>query len=283
MQKKSAIANTITTTSSNKEFDFKQEAIKQWTHDPCGLLGAKGFEIGTGEFYERVDHNRYVEYAPWMKSVMPFADFQSRKVLEIGFGMGTDLFQFARGGAEVYGVDLSPEHLRIASERFAFFGLPANLQLADAENLPFPDASFDAVYSFGVIHHIPNIEQAVREIYRVLRPGGQAIISVYHKNSAFYYFCVLGGYLVHFRFLNESFQANLSRIEYREHSDACPLVKLLSRNELQDLFSQFPKVGIECHHLAATHFGSLQRLVPESLVRRVENKLGWYLVAKATK
>lgn len=260
----------------------KTEAIKQWTNDPCGMIGAKGLETGTKEFYQKVDQSRYEEYAPWMKQAIHFEQFTNLNVLEIGFGMGTDLFSFACSGANVFGVDLSPKHLEIASNRFNLYGLKANLQLADTESLPFADNSFDVVYSFGVIHHTPNTEKAVEEIYRVLKPGGQAILAVYHKNSIFH-LCVVSGYLLHLRFLQESYQDTLSRIEYRENSDARPLVKLYSRKEFQNLLHQFSKIEIDCFHLDKTHFSFLQRFVPNSLIKQWENKYGWYLVAKARK
>jgi ubiquinone/menaquinone biosynthesis C-methylase UbiE len=260
----------------------KEQAIKQWTNDPCGMVGAKGLEIGTKEFYQKIDQNRYQEYAPWMKQAMKFEQFQNQHVLEIGFGMGTDLFSFASSGATVSGVDLSPQHLEIATQRFNLYGLKANLQLADTESLPFGDATFDVVYSFGVIHHTPNTEKAVEEIYRVLKPGGQAILAVYHKNSIFH-LCAISGYLLHMRFLQESYQDTLSRIEYRENSDARPLVKLYSRKEFQKLLHQFSQVEIDCFHLDKTHFSFLQGFVPNSLIKQWENKYGWYLVARARK
>lgn len=260
----------------------KAEAIKQWTNDPCGMIGAKGLEIGTKEFYQKIDENRYKEYAPWMKQAINFQAFTNLHVLEIGFGMGTDLFSFASSGATVSGVDLSPKHLEIATKRFNLYGLNANLQLADTESLPFPDASFDVVYSFGVIHHTPNTEKAVAEIYRVLKPGGQAILAVYHKNSIFH-LCAISGYLLHLRFLQESYQDTLSRIEYRENSDARPLVKLYSKKTFKQLLNQFSSVEMECFHLDKTHFSFFQNFVPNSLIKRWENKYGWYLVARARK
>jgi len=260
----------------------KQEAVKQWTNDPCGMLAAKGLSVGTSEFYKQIDYNRYQEYAPWMKQAIEFEKFSGKSVLEIGFGMGTDLFSFASAGAKVYGVDLSPQHLEIARSRFALYNLPANLQLADTESLPFEDNTFDVVYSFGVIHHTPDTEKAVGEIYRVLKPGGQAILAVYHKTSVFH-LCVIAGYLLHRRFLKESYQDTLSRIEYRENSDAQPLVKLYSRKDFQNLLKQFSQTQIECFHLDKTHFSFLQTLVPDSLIKKWENKYGWYLLAKSWK
>jgi SAM-dependent methyltransferase len=267
-------------------YDDKREAIEQWTYDPCGLSGAQGLEIGTRAFYERVDRNRYEEYAPWMKSTLEFTKFAGQKVLEVGFGMGTDLYQFASAGAVVSGVDLSSEHLRIATQRFATYGIPADLRLGDAESLPFEDASFDVVYSFGVIHHTPDAKKAADEIHRVLRPNGRAIIGVYHRYSAFYLFAVLGeGHLFRLRFLRESYRRTLSRIEHREHSSACPLVKLYSRRSVRRLLHKFRDVRIDCKHLNLSDFGAMRRLVPRALVRWLEWRglLGWYLIAKCIK
>jgi len=267
-------------------YDDKREAVEQWTQDPCGLSGAQGFEIGTKAFYERVDRSRYEEYAPWMRSTLGFARFGGQKLLEVGFGLGTDLFQFAASGATVAGVDLSPAHLRIASRRFGLYGIPADLRLGDAENLPFEDSSFDVVYSFGVLHHTPDTKKAVDEILRILKPGGRSIIGVYHRYSAFYLFAVLGeSYLLRLGFLRESYRRTLSKIEHREHSNACPLVKLYSRRSLRRLLQGFREVQIECRHLKHSDFGAWRRLVPPALARELDRRglLGWYLIAKCTK
>jgi ubiquinone/menaquinone biosynthesis C-methylase UbiE len=266
--------------------DDKREAIEQWTHDPCGLSGARGLEVGTRAFFERVDKNRYEEYAPWMRSTMEFDGFAGRRLLEVGFGMGTDLFQFASAGAIVSGVDLSPEHLRIARQRFALYGIPADLRLADAEQLPFPDGAFDVVYTFGVIHHTPDTQKAMDEIHRVLKPGGVAIIGVYHRNSVFFFVSVLlESYLLRLRFLRESFRRTLSRIEVRQHSDACPLVKVYTRRSLRRMLGRFAEARITCVQLSHSDFGLFRRLVPARLVasHAGESRFGWHLIAKCVK
>ena len=267
-------------------YNDKREAIEQWTNDPCGLSGARGLEIGSKEFYERIDKSRYQEYAPWMESLLEFDRFPGKKVLEAGFGMGTDLFQFASSGSIVSGVDLSPRHLELAKKRFSLYGISADLRLADAEDLPFGNATFDVVYTFGVIHHTPDTQKAVDEIHRVLKPGGRAILGVYHKYSAFYLFSVLlESYVLRLGFLHESYRRTLSRIEYRQHSNACPLVKLYSRRSLRHLLRKFPDVQIGCAHLNRSDFGTLGRCLPQAFVRRIEcsGKLGWFLIAKCTK
>src|SRR5207245_6347332 len=115
-----------------------------------------------------VDRNRYGEYAPWMPDVMEFAKSHALRVLEVGCGMGTDLAQFARGGGTVFGLDLTPRHLRIAKARLVHEGVSPRLVQGEAEQLPLQDNSVDLVYSFGVLHHTPAIALAIDEIRRVL-------------------------------------------------------------------------------------------------------------------
>lgn len=118
--------------------------------------------------------------------IIPFADFkaaQGKRVLEIGVGLGADHQRFAEAGAVLTGVDLTPHAIEMTRRRFKKFGLKSNLNVGDAENLNFPDNSFDIVYSWGVIHHSPDTQKAVNEIFRVLKPGGRAKVMIYHRYS----------------------------------------------------------------------------------------------------
>src|SRR5213076_1171802 len=122
-----------------------------------------------------------------MAETMEFGAHAGEHVLEIGGGMGTDLAQFAAHGATVTDLDLSAGHLDLAKENFTLRGLTGRFVLHDAETLPFPDGSFDLVYSNGVLHHTPNTREVVEEIRRVLRPGGRAIVMMYAENSWHYF------------------------------------------------------------------------------------------------
>ena len=105
------------------------------------------------------------------------------KVLEIGVGMGADYLEWLKAGAQATGVDLSATSIERARRRCELAGYQPDLRVADAEQLPFADNSFDVVYSYGVMHHSPDTEQCIREAWRVLKPGGQARIMVYHHPS----------------------------------------------------------------------------------------------------
>ena len=118
--------------------------------------------------------------------ILPFADFPSaagKRVLEIGVGMGSDFLRWVRAGAIATGVDLTERAVAITGQRLLDAGLTAELHVADAENLPFPDGQFDIVYSWGVLHHTPDPTKALAEAQRVLAPHGELRLMLYHRRS----------------------------------------------------------------------------------------------------
>src|SRR5256885_9226368 len=119
----------------------KVRAREQWGQDPCGAEYDREHELGTREFFDQIERHRYSQYAPWMPRVMGFDKFRGARLLEIGCGMGTDLLQFARGGARCTGIDLTPRSVAIARYRFALYGESGAFMIADGERLPFASQS----------------------------------------------------------------------------------------------------------------------------------------------
>jgi SAM-dependent methyltransferase len=156
----------------------KRQARAQWSQDPCGAKYGAKYEFATREFFDEVERHRYQEYAPWMPAVMGFDEFEGRRLLEVGCGMGTDLLQFARGGALCTGVDLTPRSVEISSLHFGLYDMRADFVLADGERLPFADESFDAVVAGELLEHVRDPRGLVDEARRVLRRGGTFIGSV---------------------------------------------------------------------------------------------------------
>ena len=115
-------------------------------------------------------------------ALIPFDELAGKDVLEIGSGTGVHARLLAEAGAQVTAVDLTPTAVELTTRRLTLAGLLANVVEADAESLPFPDASFDFVWSWGVIHHSEDTLRVVSEIARVLRPGGRLALMVYHRN-----------------------------------------------------------------------------------------------------
>lgn len=113
-----------------------------------------------------------------------FHEAEGQDVLEIGVGMGADHIELPRSRPRsLTGIDLTPRAVEHTKRRLAILGLTSDVVTADAEQLPFNDASFDVVYSWGVLHHSPNTPEALNQVHRVLRPNGIARIMIYHKYS----------------------------------------------------------------------------------------------------
>jgi ubiquinone/menaquinone biosynthesis C-methylase UbiE len=215
-----------------------------------------------------------------MPDVMEFTSHAGHDVLEIGGGLGIDLAQFASNGARVTDVDISAGHLALAEEHFRLRGLQGRFVHHDAEQLPFPDASFDLVYSNGVIHHTPNTAAVVDEIYRVLRPGGRTIVMVYAEDSLYYWRNLLFG-----RGLKEgqlgraSIGEILSSSVEASGTDARPLVKVYTTARLRRLFHRFTGARVVQRQLRPEELPAPLRPMREV----IERVAGWNLIIKATK
>src|SRR5437762_2103069 len=165
----------------NNNAELKERVRAFWQEHPCGTKFSDA-EMGTREFFDRVEAHRYGK--EWHIPIAAnFKSTRGLKVLEIGCGLGTDGAQFAKAGADYTGIDLTEASIELARKRFELSGLKGEFRVADAEKLDFPDASFDLVYSHGVLHHTPDIAAAVQEIHRVLKPAGRAIVMLYHRGS----------------------------------------------------------------------------------------------------
>lgn len=139
-------------------------------------------EKGSKEFFDELEAYRYRKLA-YLPKVVSFPSYKGKKVLEIGCGVGIDSLQFARAGADLTAIDLAPNALKLAQQNLEVHGYSATFINANAESLEFPDNHFDVVYSNGVLHHTPRPQKGINEVYRVLKPGGEAIILLYKKNS----------------------------------------------------------------------------------------------------
>jgi SAM-dependent methyltransferase len=159
----------------------KAEIQEFWTSNP-NLFNEGQSEPGSVEFFTQVDDSRKQTHWP-LYEIVDFSQAKDLEVLEVGCGLGTDAAEFARSGAHYTGIDLTAPAVELTRKKLRAYGLPGITWQADAECLPFPDASFDLVYSWGVIHHTPDTEQCVAEIWRVLRPGGKLILMLYHAHG----------------------------------------------------------------------------------------------------
>jgi len=138
--------------------------------------------VGSRGFFDDLDQYHF-EKLHHLLELVPFDRSAGQRVLEVGCGAGVDLARFARGGAIVTGVDLAQAAIDLARANFLQQGLQGDFQVADGEQLPFPDESFDLVYAHGVVQYTADPQRLVDECRRVLRPGGEAIFQVYNRVS----------------------------------------------------------------------------------------------------
>lgn len=251
------------------------EAIKQWTNDPCGAVYAEKYEEGSKEFFEALGKYRYEIYAPWLRILIDKINVKDKLVLE-RCGMGNDLLCFAQNRAKVIGIDLVPKHLELAKRLFStyYVGHSASFCRMDAELLGFASNSVDLVFSFGVLHHTPNILEAISEVYRVLKPGGMAVIGLYHKNSWHYWInLMLIQGLVKRKLLKMSVDELLSTSVEFSRSRAKPLVKVYSKGECKQLFRDFSEVKIKTYHWKSDQIPKIEKFLPTFL----PSFLGWYI------
>ena len=291
--------------------ELKERVRAFWQAHPCGTKFSDA-EIGTREFFARIEAHRYAK--EWhIPEAADFAGARGLRVLEIGCGLGTDGVRFAKAGADYTGIDLTDAAIELARKRFELSGLRGELRVSDAENLDFADESFDLVYSHGVLHHTPDIARAVSEIHRVLKPGGRAIVMLYHRDSYNYRvgICILrraGARLLksesglklvhrmtgepidslreHARIVKASTNGYLSSDEFLSQSTdgaGNPLARVYSRREARELFKDFREVKLRAYFLNKRFVPVIGGLLPRTIESALAARWGWHLWIYATK
>ena len=280
-------------TSSDQPSIDEQKRRTQavWGASPAGTTHAPEFKPGSKEFFEKARAARKDGELKFLQELIPFASFKGKNVLEIGCGVGFDAFDFCKAGAKYTGIDITPENPDRCKHHLAYYGLTPTCLQGDAEHLPFGNGTFDAVFSNGVLHHTPNIEQSFREAHRVLGPNSSFWVILYHKHSLFYWVSVvLIGHILNLGFLRRTLAARRSMIEYTE-SSAKPLVNVYSRREVADLLRSTGFV-IEQDWVRKLNRDDLPGLpimrrawvfVPDRWLSALQTRIGWYVIFKASK
>ena len=220
---------------------------------------------GTREYFDEIEQRRY-RFHYHLAELFESLKGSHGRLLEVGCGIGVDSIQLAKCGFDVTAVDLTENALEVAREFAVLRDVSIDFRLGNAESLDFPDASFDAVYSFGVLHHTPNIERSVAEVRRVLRPSGTAYIMLYHRDSLVN--------LIHRAF----------RLPYespRDRDDHCPVVYTYSRRGIRRLFRDFSNVSVHAAYPFTFGFGPVATRTPLMIRKSLGRAVGWHLMLRA--
>jgi SAM-dependent methyltransferase len=252
------------------------DKIKQyWNTQPCNVKHSLS-DPGTEQYFNEVNDRRYF-VEPHLRDFASFHLWRGRRVLEIGCGIGSDAEQFARHGAEYVGIDLSRESLGLCLQRFKVFGLDGKFYEMDGADWDrLKDlGQFDLVYSCGVLHHYPEVDQVIENIHRSLNPGGELRFLVYAKNSWKY----------------AMIQKGLDQFEAQSN---CPYAKAYSKEEIYDLLAgKFEVLRIRQDHCFMYNVPKYRQgeyelepwfaAMPVEMRAAVREYLGWHLLVKAQK
>jgi SAM-dependent methyltransferase len=253
----------------------KTEGQSFWDANPCGGTWAS-----------------YADFMAWIQCTESYGfeivnqcDWTGKRVLDVGCGQGAKLNYLPRFGATMFGVDMSSESLRRAAAGVDELGHSdqVHISVADAERLPYPDACFDAVLSFGVLHHTPDTCGGVKELWRVLKPGGLALVMLYRTGNPKWWMTRLvrrASHLVDLISGKPYTIANWLR-PHHEGDDVrgtallelfgCPVLKAFSNQQVREIFRMFSRVSISNHQPG---FRRMVDVVP--LVQPLESFLVWF-------
>jgi ubiquinone/menaquinone biosynthesis C-methylase UbiE len=267
-------------TRQSEQSALKDGVREFWNTEPCGSR-----YLGDHADFEAHAQARY-RLEPYIHEFAGFAQSCGQRVLEVGVGIGADYLEWLKAGALAAGVDISSISLERAKRRCERAGYTSDLRVSDAENLPFPDGTFDIVYSYGVMHHSPDTRQCIREAWRVLKPGGALRIMIYHHSS-------LTGIMLWLRY---GFLRGISlRQSVRDHLES-PGTKSYTRNEAHAMLQGFEQIEMRqafspgdlllnepSERFQSWAYRLIWRLYPRFLVRKLGAKLGLFLLISARK
>lgn len=197
------------------------------------------------QWFNEIAHKRYTVYYEYLLEEAEFKAHPGEKVLEVGVGLGTDLVEYAKGGAQVYGVDLGEEQVNLTRMNLEQQQLKyVELSAQDAMKLTFDNNTFDLVYSFGVLHHAPDTQKCVQEIHRVLKSDGHAIVMLYARGWKHYIKrCMIHGLVLRKYFKFGSWQAVYN--DASEVNGGSPRTAVFTKKEVRELFKDFSYVEIK--------------------------------------
>jgi SAM-dependent methyltransferase len=150
----------------------------------CGSMMAR--DLGATDFTHRslsIFDTFYMSYYSYVYDWLPLTAISGKDVLEVGLGYGTISQQIAAARTRYIGLDVASGPVDLVNKRLELFGLPGEARQGSILEAPFEDESFDVVVAFGCLHHTGDIQKALKEVSRILRPNGQLVMMVYYAYS----------------------------------------------------------------------------------------------------
>jgi len=252
-----------------------------------GLATRLGITEITPETIERFDEAYMAQY-PYLTRYLDKLPVENRTVLEIGLGFGTVGQILAQNGARYHGADIAAGPVAMMRDRLRWIGRPDDAAVAQgsALELPWPDETFDVVVSIGCLHHTGDLPQAVREVHRVLVPGGVAFVMLYNARS-FRQLVVVRRERVKAAWARRRADEQVRAIyDANLAGEAAPHTDFVSRRDVRELFGDFSDVSVQSQNfddLTPTFAGFEFEIERERLLGNLGRVLGLDLYIHARK
>lgn len=287
----------------------QNEVRKFWDAGPCDSKNSQ-LDANSVEYFLEIEKDRYLHQDHIIKT-FDWINFNSKKVLEIGTGVGTDARQLIKRGAIYHGINIDDGSSEITKKAFQLFNLNGRVNTMNATEIDFDSEYFDVVYSFGVLHHIPEVSRAISEIHRIIKPGGYLLFMVYNKSSINYnieikylrkWFLLIIKiplFMKMFGILGFPTEKLIRHVHLYQMNKIINDDEWLSRNtdgpdnpysvvydsmDIQSLLgNSFKIIKNEVYFFDWRHWGVVGRLIPKIVVNFLGKKWGWHRVVLAEK
>jgi len=281
--------NTMSVKTKKTQAETDQHNAAFWDV-LCGsqLATQLGIKDDSKESLKKFD-DWYFEFYPYLYTHIPFDEMQGKKVLDVGLGYGTVAQKIAESGAHYHGLDIAKGPVDMANLRIKRNKLKGKAVQASVLDAPFEDEYFDWAIAIGCLHHTGNLTAAIKEIYRVLKPGGSAMIMVYNATS--------------YRQFQENFFGTLARVFSKPKSlleigatsgnqksrgaydtnndgDAAPQTEFVTKKELALMCKDFSSCTITAENIGED---GIFRKMPREKALKFGNRLGLDLYCRLEK
>jgi SAM-dependent methyltransferase len=259
----------------------------------CGTTMARSLGITeqSADSLRKFDE-AYLSFYPYLMRYVDSEPLTGKRVLEIGLGYGTLGQLLAFRGCRYYGLDIAPNPTGVMRYRLALLGedrVEERVRQGSALELPFPEASFEYVYSIGCLHHTGNLVRAISELHRVLVPGGKAIVMLYNKYSfrRLVGIPLLAGLWALWTYrgpvLRRFVSGSRAVYDANQIGEGAPHTEYVSRLQVRRLFSRFGSVTIESQNCTAIAWRGRVLVSRERLLGTLGRMLGLDLYIRAEK
>lgn len=269
--------------------DSLSEVRDFWSENPVGPQNRTEVDSWK-EYFELFDEIREgvdVEPYEFSNEIHGYESAGGKRVLDYGCGNGYVLARYAENGADVVGVDITDKAVELSRKRFEVGGLEGTFLRNDGRTVPLADGSFDIVCSMGVLHHIPDPGDVISELHRVLKPGGEFITMVYHRNSFRYHVTLRKRkWIGSDPFRGKPLDEQVNMIDGPKN----PYGTAYTKSELEELLSAFTDHEFRVNKLSRSELGLFNRYgrllsdrLPDYFVDALAKRIGWNLYCNARK